>query len=75
MHAYSNLTVLKVHTQIHPHGPQTKQWAWLRTLWLAGLTGAQPGWQVAGSSAEAQPSLRVSGFLSLAPLQMKESES
>lgn len=41
----------------------------------AGLTGSQPGWQVVRGSAEARASLRVSGFLSLAPLQTKALES
>lgn len=41
----------------------------------AGLTGTQPDWQVVRGSAEPRPSLRVSGFVSLAPLQMKALES
>lgn len=65
-------TQLQTHT--HTQAPD-KAVGLAQGSMAAGLTGAQPGWQVVRGSAEAQPSLRLSGFLFLAPLQTKALES
>ncbi len=80
MHAckYQSSRIVGANTQLQTH---THTQALHNAVGLAqgsmaaGLTGARPGWQVVQGSAEARPSLRVSGFVSLAPLQMKALES
>lgn len=70
MLANINLSIEGTHTQA-----PDKAMGLARGSMAAGLTGSHPGWQVVRGSAEAQPSLRVSGFLSLAPLRTKALKS
>lgn len=66
-HANVSLTVMRVQTHnckhIYTKAPD-KAVGLAQGLMATGLTGTRPGWQVVRGSAEAQASLRVSGFLS-----------